>query len=189
MIFQEHVRIRTADPDDAPALHALYAPDVLCAALLDARREPLMPACAELREMLGMKEAANNVFFAVEDLEGAVRGFCILRGMNHETGFGEVSVLLHDPGALVTPLADEVIAFACERGFGRLRLNKLVATCLDGETALRAFLLRQGFESAGVQREVVFAQGRWHHLETLSLFRDRWAARRVLGRPGTAETA
>ena len=189
MITSKHAQIRATEPDDAPALFALYDVRRPRAALLDQRREPLMPTLAELREMLGMKETVNNVFFTVEDRTGAIRGFCLLRGMNQETGFGEMSLLFHEAAILAQPLAEEALTFACTRGFERMRMNKMVSNCLDGETELRDFLLRHGFISDGVQRGVLFSQGRWHNLESLSLYRDVWTASRAAPMAGSGATA
>ncbi len=175
MIAGDHSYIRTAEPDDASALHQLYRMDRPRAALLDNRREPLLPSVDELREVLSRKEAAQGTFFTVEDRAGVLQGFCVLRGTNHEAAFGEVSLLFLEDRTFEEPLAGEVFAFLYHRGLERLRLNKVLTHCLDSEEALRRFLMAHHFESEGVQREVLFAQGRWHDLETLALFRGKAA--------------
>ncbi|MBI2434797.1 MAG: GNAT family N-acetyltransferase [Candidatus Hydrogenedentes bacterium] len=168
MIKTTHGHIRIADPDDAPFLHGFYDMKTPRAALLDTRREPLMPAVAELRELLGRKEAMQGLFYAIEDDTGAVRGFCSLRGMNQEASFGEVTLLLDDAG-YEAPLADEALSFLLARAFTNLRLNKLMAHSLTLETRWRDFLKRHGFEDAGTLRECFFGGGQWHdiHLYTL----------------------
>ena len=92
--------------------------------------------------------------------------------MNPEACFGEVYFLLLDDEDYGSPLAGEIFAFVRDRAFARLGLHKVVAHGLDSETALRAFLAAHGFASDGIQREAVYARGRWHHLETFSLFAD-----------------
>lgn len=170
MITGEYTHIRSADPDDAPAMHALYASALRRSALLDPRREPMQPTVEELREALGSKDAMKGNFFAVEDLCGVIQGFCVLRGSSREAGYGEFNLMLHDLSAYETPLAEEVFRFAHARAFERLRVRKLIAHCLDSETALYAYLLRCGFACNGTQREVFFGSGRWHNLHTFSLF-------------------
>lgn len=169
MIISEHSAIRATDPDDAPWLAALYSDGPLRASLLDGRREPVNPTVDELRETLASKEAAASAFYTIENRSGDIRGFCNARGTNQEAAFGEVNLLLFNEDDLATPLATEAFCFILDRAYGRMRLRKTLTTLLDSETVLRAFLVAQGFESAGVQREVLYAAGRWHNLETMSL--------------------
>lgn len=166
MISSEHGHIRGAEPDDAPALHALYEIRFPRAALLDHRREPLLPTQDELREVLGREDLAKGIFHTIEDHTGAIVGFCTLRGMNHEAAFGELGLLFHREDTLDTPLSAQVLEFARDRAFRALRLHKVLTHCLDNEGALRAFLIRSGFVSAGVQREVLHSQGRRLDLES-----------------------
>ena len=170
MITGEHTHIRTADPDDAPSMHQLYVSPVPRSALLDPRREPVLPNIDELREALASKDAMRGNFFAIEDRSGIVQGFCMLRGSSKEVGYGEFNLMLLDAAAYESPLADEAFRFARTRAFERLRTRKLIAHCLDTEGPLHAFLLRCGFECNGTQREVFFGAGRWHNLHTFSLF-------------------
>ncbi len=170
MICSEHARIRATGPDDAAALHAFYAIGRPYASLLDKRREPFLPTVDELREMLGRKEAADLAFYTVEDPTGIVRGFCSLRGMMPETNFGEVHVLFHELETYASPIGEAVFQFLRQRGFQRFHLHKLLAHALEGESAWRESLLRQGFISEGVQREVLYCGGHWHSLESFALF-------------------
>lgn len=170
MIQGTYTYIRTTDPDDAPALYGLYDMRRPRAALLDMRREPLMPTRDELREMLGRKEAARGAFFTIEDRTGAIIGFCGVRGASLEARFAEATLMMCRESDCATPEADEALAFLRSRGFEWLRLHKLVAHCLDRESELRGALMRHGFVSEGVQREVLYAAGRRHNLEVLSLF-------------------
>jgi RimJ/RimL family protein N-acetyltransferase len=170
MITGEYTQIRTADPDDAPTMHQLYTSAVSRSALLDPRREPVLPNADELREALGTKDAMKGNFFAIEDRSGIVRGFCMLRGSSKEAGYGEFNLMLLDAADYDLPLAEEAFRFAHARAFERLRTRKLIAHCLDTEQPLHDFLLRCGFECNGTQREVFFGAGRWHNLHTFSLF-------------------
>lgn len=170
MITGHHSFVRTADPDDAAAMHALYTQGRIRSSLLDSRREPINPNVDELRAALGSTDAMKGNFFAVEDLTGVIQGFCVLRGASKDAAYGEFGLMLLDNAAYATPLAEEVFQFAFRRGFELLRLRKLLAHCLESETAFREYLLAHGFESNGIQRDVFFGQGRWHNLETFSLF-------------------
>ena len=170
MIQGIYTYIRTTDPDDAPVLHSLYDLRRPRAALLDMRREPMMPTVDELREMLGRKEAVRGAFFTIENRVGEIIGFCGLRGVSAEARFAETNLMMCEESDCAGPEASEAIAFLQNRGFNWLRMRKLIAHCLDRETALRGALLRHGFQSEGVQREVLYAAGRRHNLEVLSLF-------------------
>ena len=168
MIKTAHAAIRTAEPDDAAFLLAFYDQWRPRAALLDGRREPMMPTLSDLRELLGRKEAVQGQFFAVEDLAGEVRGFCSLRGMNPEASFGELTLLLED-ATYATPLADEAFGFIQKRAFVNLHLQRVLAHALAEEAAWRAFLVRQGFFAAGAFREAFFGGGRYHDIVVYSL--------------------
>ena len=167
VIAGQHTFIRGTELDDVPAFSRLYQAGTLRAGLLDARREPVLPTRDELRELLSRKEIADGGFYTVEDRTGEIQGFCTLRGVNSEARYAEFSLVLLDPALYATPLADEAAGFLYERAFVRAGLNKVVAYCLEGERELADFLRAQGFESAGVQRDVLYAQGRWHALEAL----------------------
>lgn len=165
MIIGTHTFIRGTEPDDVPALAALYRIGVLRAGLLDGRREPLLPNRDELRELLSRKEIIEGGYYTVEDKTGAIQGFCSLRGMNPEARYAEFSLILIEPAAYDTPLADEAAAFLLDRAFTRTGLRKVVAYCLEAERELARFLARQGFALAGVQRDVLHAGGDWHAIE------------------------
>jgi len=169
MIRGKHSVLRTTDPDDAAALHRLYWMGVPRSALLDQRREPIMPTLDELRETLHSKEAAKGAFYTIEDTTGDIVGFCILRGMNREAAFGEFSLLLYDEAHYDSPLAHEIFDFARDRAFDRLSLRKILAHALDNETGLHQALLRHGFQCNGVQRQVYWGAGRWHDVATFTL--------------------
>ena len=170
MIVHEHSVIRTADPDDAAGLVGLYSPHYPRALFLDHRRDLQAPSLTEVREALRRKEAKMGLFFVVEDKEGCIRGFCSMRNPNPETLFSEILFGFSDMEDYARPIASEVMGFLKHRAFVERRLRKLVAQCLENETAYRELLIREGFESNGVQREVLYTLGRYHDLETLTLY-------------------
>jgi RimJ/RimL family protein N-acetyltransferase len=176
MITGEHIAIRMSDPDDADALYTLYTARQPRAALLDKRREPLMPARDELRETLARRENTRGLFYTLEDCEGRIRGFASLGGMLQETGTGELRLLLHETADHAAPLADEAVGLLLRRAFVRMRLSRLTAHCLEGEHALAGLLRRHGFLSEGVQRDVLYAGGRWHNMESLARLAPRSGA-------------
>lgn len=172
MIYGEHALIRTADSDDAPAFQALYDAEAPRTVLLSATREPMFPTREEIRELFRRKEAAST-FYVVEDTEGRIRGFCGLRTSQElrDTAFiSEVILLFIDRADYKLPIANEVFEWLKHTAFGVQRLNKLIGHALDTETALADWLKSVGFESNGVQREVLFTGGQWHNMETFSLF-------------------
>jgi len=169
MISGDHAHIRAADSDDAPALIRLHRGPHWRAALLDQKREPLQPVLEELAETLGRKEAQQGAFYVIEDHYGKVRGYCGLRGMNAESAFAEIILLFEEEALYGEAMADEAFDFVCARAFVRARLNKIMVQCLETETGLRQFLLRHGFESNGVQREVFYSSGRYWDIESFGL--------------------
>ncbi len=170
LITGTHSYIRGTESDDVHALSELYHADTLRAGLLDGRRERLLPSHEELRELLGRKEIAEGAFYTVEDTQGAIRGFCSLRGLNPEAGFCEYSLLLLDSATYASEIAEETSAVMLERAFVRLGLRKVVAHCLCCERDFAALLNRLGFTSAGVQRQVLYAGGAWQDLEAFERF-------------------
>jgi len=179
-----HSVIRSADPDDAGALKSVYDSQTPRSSLLDQRRELNPPTRDELREVMSQKEMGKAVFYTVEGRDGEICGFCCLRGLNPEAQFSEFVVIFLDETTFSTAMADEVFDFLSRLAFERMRNHKVVTHCLDSETEYRKFLISHGFESAGVQRDVVFSQGRWFNLEALTLraadctFADRRATDR-----------
>jgi len=177
MITGEHGVIRTAEQDDAVAMKRLYASPLPRSALLDRKRELLVPTLDELRELLNHKDAKRaGVFYTIEDRCGAVRGFCSLRGAHPEVAYAEFVVMFFEEADYANPMAGEAFEFLAHRGFVQMRLNKLAAQRLEWETAYRAFLVRHGFEGEGVQRDIAFACGRYHDQESLSLLRHDYEA-------------
>lgn len=167
MITGTYTYIRGTENDDVAALAALYRDGVLRAGLLDGRREPILPTLEELGEFLNRKEFTESAFYTIEDRTGGIRGFCTLRGLNPEARHCEYSLLFLDEADYGDPIAGEATGVMLERAFVRWGLRKVVATCLESESAFRAHLARHGFVSAGVQRDVLHARGRWHNMESL----------------------
>ena len=178
MISNPHSYIRSTDPDDAPHLARIYHADTLCCALLDQHREPMLPTVDELREVLASPEAAKGAFHTIEDNLGQIRGFVCLRGLSQDASFCEVSVLPLPDITLELPCFPEAIQFVLERAFVHHGLNKVLAHVLDTESSMRAFYNHHGFQSAGLQRQVLFAQGKYHDIETLLQW-NPYGARRV----------
>ena len=169
MIKGAHSLVRSADPDDADALKSVYDDQAPRSSLLDQRRELNPPTRDELREVMSQKEMGKAVFYTVENTEGEICGFCCLRGPNPDAQFSEFVVIFLEDSTFATPIADEVFDFLSRLAFDRLHNRKVVAHCLDSEVAYRKFLTTHGFKSAGVQRDVVYSQGRWFNLEALTL--------------------
>jgi len=174
MITTEHAVIRKAEADDAEAFRRLFDPDVPRSFVLDRRREIHFPTLDELRDVLGKKDAAAGFLYAIEDRDGEVRGFTALRGVSLETGYAEAAIHFSAAADYAEPIADEAADYLLHQAFVVQRLNKVVHHCMETEEALRTFLLRRGFESDGVQREVIYTLGRWLDLETLSLFQEKY---------------
>jgi RimJ/RimL family protein N-acetyltransferase len=171
MIVGDEAVIRAAEVDDAPLLWRLYDASKPRSFLLGHAREVLIPTRDELHEVLTRKDLLSGTLFAIEDKEGTIRGCCALRGASRDAFHCEVAVALVDESDYGTPLADEAMEFLKYSGFRERKLSKLMGHCLVRETDYRAFLVRHGFESAGVQRDMVYTLGRYFDLEALSLFR------------------
>jgi len=163
----------------------LYDPRRPRSGLLDRRAELLVPTLDQLRELLRKKnDPSQPDFYAVEDTTGVIHGFCSLRSMHPEVRYAHALVMLLDDADYATPLARESGDFLAERAFKRLKLNKIVGQCLDSEVACRAFWLCQGFESDGVMRDVLYANGRWYSQESLTLFATRRQKLTASAEPG-----
>ena len=184
MILGTHSRLRFSEPEDARFYRDLYVEGGPKAALLDVRREFGLPTLQEIRDLLKKSEAARAYLFTVEDVEGNLRGWCGLRGLNVEGAYCELFLVFNAQEDYTTPLARETLAVLLYRAFKQLGLRKVLATCLDSEPLLRACLLDHGFRSCGVQREAVFGGGAWHDLDTLSLDKDMYATYETGPGPG-----
>jgi RimJ/RimL family protein N-acetyltransferase len=169
MITVKHGYIRFSEADDALFLRDLYLHAPKRAALLDTRREPLMPAVSEVRDMLARKDAAHGLMYTVEDTTGALKGWCSLRGVNYEAGYGEIMFLFASEEDYHNALADETMEYLLERAFNQFHLYKVLVLCLDMEQALMQYLERKGFSRAGTQRQALFSGGAWHDLHIYTL--------------------
>ena len=169
MIFSEHTVLRFSEPDDARFYRELYLEGGPKAALLDARREFGLPTLQEIQELLKKSEAARAYLFTIEDREGALLGWCGLRGLNAEAAYCELFLVFASEAEYSGAHADETLQLLLNRAFKQLGLRKVIATCLDCEEALGACLVRHGFRSCGVQREVLYSGGAWRGMDTLSL--------------------
>jgi len=171
MVVGQHTVIRTAERDDARFLRAAYLGPVPRASLLDARKEPVQPTRDELEELLGSKENARGLFYAVEDRDGGVEGFCGLRGGNQEAQFAEVFFLFLSPEMEAGEGGCEAVRFVLGQAFDRLHLAKVTILALDIETGLSALLSKTGFVCEGAQRQAVYMRGGWHDVQTWTCFR------------------
>jgi RimJ/RimL family protein N-acetyltransferase len=189
MIIGQHTVIRSAEPDDAIALWRLYDPDRPRAFLLGPAREVLIPTIDELREMLGRRDVVQGTFFVIEDTVGEVRGCCVLRGARLESEFAEIVIVFGSDDYYASPPAEEVFRFLARSAFIDKKLNKMCAHCLSAEESYRAFLIRHGFNSDGVQRDMVYTKGRYFDLESLSLFQQDVHLEDLRGSNGIAVTA
>ncbi|HOQ89670.1 MAG TPA: GNAT family N-acetyltransferase [Candidatus Hydrogenedentes bacterium] len=167
--------VRAADPDDAGRLIFYYRSSRMYSALLDQRREPVMATRDELAEMLAGKDRLGGQLFALMDCSGSVIGFGGLRGASLENLTGEVFLLLRDDSDYAASSARGMLAFLLDRAFGRMHLNKVLAVGLvEEEEGWRTLLRETGFHSCGVQRQIVYARGRWFDLETFTLKQETW---------------
>lgn len=171
MVTKDYIVIRSVDVDDAELIHSLYDWRHPRSWMLDRKRELLTPTLSEMRELLTQKESPLGALNAIEDKTGQVLGFCVLRGIMPDAGYAEVLLMFIEPERYSSVEADEAMAYLIEEGFKRKRLNKVISHCLDDEHHFRSLLIRTGFYSNGIQREVLYTAGCWHGLETLSLFR------------------
>ncbi len=162
--------IRNADRFDAKELFKFYMHTPPFACLLDTKREPIIPNLSELEELLQHKDTSHS-FYTVENKEGNVCGFVVLKGINSEALFGEIMLLFGDEmydGEEV--VIEEALKFIESRAFQQLHLRKLITTSLDEETRLRQFLINHNYHCEGMMREVLYSGGKWHNLETWAKF-------------------
>ena len=169
MIIGSYSVIRSAGPDDAEAFRAAFESGPV-GALLDQLRESFVPTATEVREMLSSTRNAFGAVNAVEDPQGRVRGFCALNGSPLDANIAQFALIFFDPDDFAAPIAEEVGLYLRDEAFGRKRFHKVMAQCLDHERAQRDFLLRNGFVSDGLQREILYSGGRWYNLESFTLF-------------------
>lgn len=113
-------------------------------------------------------------FYAIEDPEGAVRGFCALKGSSQEVGYSEIMLGLLESADYQAPLATETMAFLKRMAFFEKRLDKILAQTLSAERDFKDLLAHEGFVHNGSQREVVFTQGQYFDIDTFTLVRSEF---------------
>lgn len=169
MIVGNHSVIRTAERDDAPIFARLFQPGRPLASLMDQRREYAIPTTDELRELLGGVKSMGGAINAIENTDGEIRGFCSVRSAPGDMPFGQFALMMLDEEDYVQPIVLDIMQYLVTEAFQRRGHHKVMVYRLDYESTLRDLYLAHGFESDGVQREVLFAGGRWFNLETLTL--------------------
>ncbi len=169
VIVGDHSVIRTAERDDATMFARLFRLGCPLASLMDQKREYLIPTIDELRELLGGTKNMGGIFNAVEDLSGSVRGFCTVRSAPGDMPFGQFALMMLDEEDYALPIMDDVMRYLAAEAFQRRGQNKVMVYRLDYEAKIRELYLANGFRSDGIQREVLYAGGRWHDLESLTL--------------------
>lgn len=169
MKLSSHTTIRFCEPDDSAFVWDLYYDGTPRAALLDGRRECMMPLRGEILEILQKSEAARAMLFTIEDEEGRLCGWGGLRGLNPDARFAELFLIFSDESQYASSCGEEALDYLLDRAFAQTQLSRLLATCLNTEKAWRTGLEKKGFTSCGVQREIVFARGDWKDLETMEL--------------------
>ena len=164
--------MRTAEPEDAPVFGALYSQRQPRSFLLDMRREIQMPTVDEIREVLSRKDPRQgaSMMLVIEDKTGGIGGFTSLRPAPPEISYAELTFSMIDEADYTSPMAEEAFNYQIRLSFVERKLRKMIAQCLDNERGYRDMLLRLGFESCGLQRDVIFAAGVYHGLETFCLF-------------------
>ena len=166
MIINKHSIIRTIERSDVDFLYYFYNGKQIYGALLDQKREPLYPTISELEELIQNKEVVNS-FYTVEDKGGNKKGLIALKGINPEVLFGELIILFDEDEFNNSPaLIEESLKFIEEKAFKKLHLKKVLSLCLDSEKTLSNFLKNQGYQFEGELREVLYARGSWHNLQT-----------------------
>lgn len=173
MITTEHCIIRTAETDDAATLCAAFDPDHPLAFFVGGGRELNRPSVDEIcAAILESQKRVNENLYVFEDTMGVIRAFGAVRSSGREEAFGEFSYAPVDRGDYSGALVDVAYDFIFRLGFERLHLNKLMAHCiLPCEVGLRQSLADHGFVSTGIQRQVVYTQGKYYDLEALQIFR------------------
>lgn len=170
MITCDHIVIRSAEFDDAEALWGLYEPGKPRTFQLGPNLELRTPTIDELKVLLDDPERKLGEFYVVENLDGLVLGCTVMRLAAGDSPYAEALFAFFDEDLYSSAAADEVFAYVRKQAFAIKKRRKLLAHCLDTEPAYRDFLVRHGYTSNGIQREQIYADGRYHDLESLSLF-------------------
>jgi RimJ/RimL family protein N-acetyltransferase len=169
VIRGKHSVLRFSEPDDACFYRDLYLEGAPRAALLDVRREYGLPTLQDIQELLKKSEASRAFLFTIEDTDGHLAGWCGLRALNIEAQYCELFMVFASDADYSGPVANETLSVLLGRAFNQLGLRKVMATCLDCEMPLHACLLRHGFVSCGIQRDILYGSGAWRSLDTLAI--------------------
>jgi RimJ/RimL family protein N-acetyltransferase len=170
MITCDHIVIRSAEFDDAEALWGFYKPGKPRTFQLGPNLELRIPTIDELKGLLDDPDRKLGEFYVIEDLEGLVIGCAVMRSATGNSPYAEALFAFFDESLYSSPAADETFEFIRKQAFTIKKRRKLIAHCLETEPAYREFLARHGYTSNGIQRELVYAGGRYYDLESLSLF-------------------
>jgi L-amino acid N-acyltransferase YncA len=159
--------IRAAEPDDAPAIAAIYAHYVAQSA---ATFDETAPSADAFADMIASVRAANLPFL-VGELDGAVGGYGYLTPYKPRSAYRYTV----ENSVYVAPEARG-------RGIGRALLERLLAEAQQGgvrevvaviavteDPASVALHRALGFREAGRLEAVGFKHGRWHDTVLMQL--------------------
>ncbi len=154
-------------------MQRLYLHSEPRAALLNRYREVIQPTLPELTGVLGLRDgmSGRTPYYALENLEGIIRGYGALRMAGQaEQFYGELVLLGHEDEPVDSPLMHEAFEWLRDRAFQTLMLRKVITHCLSSETEAKAWFLQQGYVHEGTMREVLFSRGRWYDSVSLTLY-------------------
>jgi ribosomal-protein-alanine N-acetyltransferase len=144
----ERLRLRPLRPDDAPALHAIYA-DPRVATWIGSHS--LAAVEAEIAKHVATQAARGWSFFAVEDREsGWLLGDCGLQPFEQRGPEIELGYDLH-PDAWGRGVATEAARAVMAAAFGPWAVDRVVAVVKPDHVASQRVLVKAGLVPAGVR--------------------------------------
>jgi RimJ/RimL family protein N-acetyltransferase len=140
------LRLRPLRPDDAPALHAIYA-DPRVATWIGAHT--LADVEAEIAKHVATQAARGWSFFAVEDrATGRLLGDCGLQPFEQRGPEAELGYDLH-PDAWGRGIATEAARAVMAQAFGAWALDRVIAVVKPEHRASQRVLEKAGLRHVG----------------------------------------
>jgi RimJ/RimL family protein N-acetyltransferase len=173
LLRDDHVALRSRDPDDIPVLHAELYNDVTTRARADSRPwRPIAPD-PELSPYAA-PDQDDTAFFSVVAVEGdELVGEALLWGIDQHNRLAHLGLALR-PSFRGRGWSVEVLHLLCIYGFDVRGLNRLQLETAEDNRAMIAAATRAGFEIEGTLRQATWILGTFVDTVIMGLLARNW---------------
>lgn len=178
----ERVRLRAAEPEDAPMFAAWINDPEIRHLVGGAAYQYSLVAEEEAIRARRTSDWEHGVWFAIEATGGAVGeasrliGNLDLRGLDAESRRGEIGMLIGDPEYWSRGYGSDALRTVCRWAFAELDLHRIELTVGSYNPRAQRAYEKVGFVVEGRMREHRYIAGRYYDTIVMGLLRGEFEA-------------